>query len=74
MNAKAHSLAVALLAVASRVMGTPSITSFWLAAEAQTPNDATHYCQAGSFSVSSGALVYFQVSATAHAHFAISGN
>ncbi len=57
--------AAALLpAIAKNLWATPAISSFWLAGEAQTPNDIPHYYQAGSFSISSGALVYFKVTAT----------
>jgi hypothetical protein len=64
MNAKAYSSAlVSLLAAAANVSATPVITSFWLAGKAQTPNDTPHYYQAGSYSISSGALAYFQVTA-----------
>jgi hypothetical protein len=65
MKTKHYLLAAVLLVrIATAASAAPFISEFWLAGKAQTTNDTPHYYQAGSFSVSSGALVYFKVIAT----------
>ncbi len=62
MKAKSYLLGASLLlAAANASSAAPSISALWLAGEAQTPFDTPHYYQSGSFSVSSGALVYLKV-------------
>jgi hypothetical protein len=62
MRARAALLAAGMLLIIDRgVTAQPVISALWLAGKAQTPYDVPHYYQQGSFSVSTGALVYLKV-------------